>query len=106
MNVIDHRPGGWYLVEDGERLLFDVNCSYSGFGFSRVVELSAEERASYAARGSSYLDELADRVQYHAMDLFAIRHLGSEVDAAVTAAVEAWRASGGEKNASRPRNAV
>jgi hypothetical protein len=99
MNVVEHRLSGWFLVEDGARLLFDVNCSYSAFGFSRVIELSENERESYEGRGIAYLDELAERVQYHAMDLFAIRHLGPEVEADVTKVISAWRASGGENNA-------
>ena len=98
MKVLAHNPSGWFLVQDGRRLLFDVNCSHSAFGFSRVFELSEGERTDYGKRGSAFLDDLAEKVQYHAMDLFAIRHLGADIERAVTEAVSAWRASGGEVN--------
>jgi hypothetical protein len=98
MRVIKHRPNSWFLMEDGPKLLFDVNCSYSAFGYSRVIELSESERSLYQERDVAYLDELADKVQYHGLTVFAVRHLGPEVEAAVTEAVKAWRASGGEQN--------
>jgi hypothetical protein len=95
MRVVAHRPSSWFLVEDGTRLLLDVNCSHSAFGFSRLIELSVSERKSYEERGGAFLDELAERVNYRAMSIFAIRHLGPDVEKVVNEAVSAWRLSGG-----------
>ena len=94
MEVVHHRPQAWFLLADGSRLVLDVNCSHSAFGYSRVIELSAAERSSYEERGVAYVNELADDVQYHGLTLYASRHLGPEAESAVSEAVRAWRASG------------
>ena len=66
MTVIDQEPSGWFLVRDGERLLLDVNCSHSAVSYQFLMELNGVEREAYAARGHSFMSELAEKVQYSA----------------------------------------
>ena len=63
IKVVDHEPAAWFLVQDGKRLLFDVNCSHGAVSHEFLMELNASERADYAARGRRFLSELAERIQ-------------------------------------------
>lgn len=66
MTVIDHEPSAWFLVRDGERLLLDVNCSHSAVSYQFLMVLDETEREAYAARGHTFISELAGKVQYSA----------------------------------------
>ena len=63
MNVIDHSPHAWYLLEDGDEFLLDVNCSQSAFSFGFTLSLSTAEREAYQQRGPEALDELGRAIQ-------------------------------------------
>lgn len=63
MTVVDHEPHGWFLVQDAERLLLDVNCSHGAVSYQFLMELNEFERAAYAARGHIFIAELARQVQ-------------------------------------------
>jgi hypothetical protein len=63
MVVVDHEPSGWFLVRDGDRLLFDVNCSHGAVSHDFLMELNASEGEGYAARGHQFLSDLAEKVQ-------------------------------------------
>lgn len=60
MKVIDHEPQTWFLLEDGENLLFDVACEFSCVGYNVLIVLNEEESKGYQAKGHAYLNKLAD----------------------------------------------
>jgi hypothetical protein len=66
VTVIDHEPSAWFLVQDGERLLLDVNCSHGAVSYPFLMALDEAEREAYAARGHSFISELANKIQYSA----------------------------------------
>lgn len=67
MKYVDHQPGGWFLVQQGDRLYLQARYSYSAIiDDSALIELDASERESYRARGHDYLSELAERVHMSA----------------------------------------
>ncbi len=81
MRYVDHHSGGWFLVQQGERLYLDARYSYSAvIDDSALIELDASEREGYRARGHAYLSELAERIHmsgpyqsdspYYARDLY------------------------------------
>ncbi|QSR25314.1 hypothetical protein CFH99_06720 [Nocardioides aromaticivorans] len=100
MQYVDHRPGGWFLVRQGDALYLDARYSYSAMiDDSALIELGAVEREDYRKRGHQYLDELAERIHmsapyqpespYHARDLYRRgdgtgRDFRAEVGAAIS----------------------
>ncbi|GAT72540.1 hypothetical protein MHM582_1014 [Microbacterium sp. HM58-2] len=99
MQYVDHSPGAWFLVRQGERLYLDARYSYSALiDTSALIELDASERESYRRGGHTYLGELAYRIHmsgpyqeespYYARDLYRGggdpgRDYRSEVSAAI-----------------------
>ncbi len=93
MDVVDNHPHAWFLLSEGDTLFLDINCNHSAFGYSVLLELSAEERKDMESRGRGALDELAEAVQnsvpllaesnspYRERDLDKVR--GSDVSEAV-----------------------
>jgi hypothetical protein len=63
MVVVAHEPHAWFLVQDGQRLLLDVNCSQGAVSYDFLMALEAGEREAYAMRGRQFLAELARKVQ-------------------------------------------
>lgn len=81
MRYVDHLPGGWFLVQQGERLYLDARYSYSAvIDDSALIELDASEREAYREGGHAFLCELAERIHmsgpyqdespYYARDLY------------------------------------
>jgi hypothetical protein len=66
MRVIDHEPSCWFLVQDGARLLLDVNCSHGAVSYPFSMELNAAEKQGHSTRGHDFLSELAEKIQYSA----------------------------------------
>ena len=66
MQVIDHEPYSWFLVQDGARLLLDVHCSHSAVDYSFLVELNDAEVNEYRAQGREFLSRFAHQVHYSA----------------------------------------
>jgi len=64
MRVVDEEKNSWFLFEDGGKLLFDVNCSYSFVGYDFMMFFNEEEIALYNEKGRVYLNELADSIYY------------------------------------------
>jgi hypothetical protein len=63
MKIVAHADAQWILASDGDRLLFDVNCSHSFVSYGFTMELSPAERARYENEGPRYLDHLAAEIQ-------------------------------------------
>ncbi|EJE53905.1 hypothetical protein PMI14_01206 [Acidovorax sp. CF316] len=98
MNVIDHEPASWFLVQHGDQLLLDVNCHHSFVSYSVLVALSEEETSLYRQRGHAYLNELAHAIHYSAPGVagsrspYKERNVDREFGAQVMAAIQAHRA--------------
>lgn len=100
MQYVDHEPGSWFLVRQGDAHYLDARYSSSAFiDDSALVELDRTERAAYRKGGHAYLDELAERIHmsapyqqespYYARDLYRRagepdRDYRSEVSAAIS----------------------
>jgi len=63
MRVIDHAPHLWFLFEDEDALYFEANCSHGAVGYDFMLRLSPEEVAEYEAKGTVFLDALAQGIQ-------------------------------------------
>src|SRR4051794_3921298 len=96
MQVIDHEPSGWFLVQDGSRLLLDVNCSHSAVSYEFLMELDEHEKASYAAGGHEFISVLAGKVQCSAPGVrgstspYRERHILGDVRAKVNEVTIGW----------------
>lgn len=66
MQVIDHQPHAWFLLEHGSGLLLDVECHHGAVSCSVLIRLNEEELAEYRRDGHAYLDRLAQAIHYSA----------------------------------------
>lgn len=100
MQVLDHEPDRWFLLQDGAALLLDTNCSHGPVGYSFLMALDTKETAQFKAAGRGFLNDLAEGVHMSnpgargSPSPYRVRRLSAERDAAVAAAVLAWRAAG------------
>jgi len=96
MQVIDHEPGGWFLVQDGEKLFLDVNCSHGAVSYDFVMELNDRERSGYAMEGRTFIAALAEKVQSSAPGVrgspspYGHRHLQGNVRVKLDECTIAW----------------
>ncbi|CAN7441258.1 hypothetical protein LJR118_002918 [Acidovorax sp. LjRoot118] len=101
MQVIDHEPASWILVQHGSSLLLDVNCSHSFVSYSFLLQLNEAETALYAERGRDCLHELAHAIHHSAPGVAAsrspykARNVDREFGIQVLAAIQAHRAAQG-----------
>ena len=100
MNVLDHEPYGWFLLEESGTLYLDVHCSHGVVDYGVLLILNAAERSAYKAEGHAYLDQLAYDIRYSAPGVvgstsaYTARNLAvgsGDEDKRVLVAVEAWR---------------
>lgn len=66
MQVIDHQPHAWLLLEDDSGLLIDVECHHGAVSCSVLIRLNDEELAQYRRDGHAYLNCLAEAIHYSA----------------------------------------
>lgn len=99
MQVVDHEPHAWFLLEDGEKLFLDCHCSHSFFDYTVLIELDDSETSRFRAEGRDYLNKLAYDVHYSAPAVrgnrspYKHRNLSvqnSPLDAAAQVAITAW----------------
>ena len=101
MQVIDHEPASWILVQHGPSLLLDVNCSHSFVLYSFLLQLNEAEAALYVERGRDYLHELAYAIHHSAPGVAAsrspykARNVDREFGTEVMAAIQAYRGAQG-----------
>lgn len=92
MKVLAHKPHAWFLLENKGRLLLDVNCSYSAFGYAMLIELLPNEATEYQSHGVSAIDSLASKVQFNGLsEEMQARNLSRELGDEVNEAIAAWR---------------
>jgi len=66
MEIVDFGPHSWFLIQEGESLLLDVNCSHGAVDYDFQIELNESERAEYVHGRRNYLDRLAHAIHYSA----------------------------------------
>ncbi|NYV74968.1 hypothetical protein [Streptomyces sp. UH6] len=67
MRYLDHQPGAWFLVQQGDSLYLDARYSYSAvIDDSALIELDPSEREAYSKGGHEYLRRLARKIHMSA----------------------------------------
>ena len=57
-------PGIWHYLEDGESSFLYVNCEQSAAGYSLMIRLNDEEKTEYHGLGWTFLQYLAEKMNY------------------------------------------
>ncbi len=92
MQVVDHEPHAWFLFKEGNAFLLDVNCNHSAVGYDVMIQLSAEEESKYSQEGHTYLNWLAQAVQYSGPGYdYQKRDVSAIYAKESMAAVDEWR---------------
>ncbi|RBO82657.1 hypothetical protein [Marinomonas aquiplantarum] len=60
MNVVEHSPAAWFLLEQDDEYYIDVNCSSGLVGFSVLVQLNGSEKTNYKNQGVEFINGLAE----------------------------------------------
>ncbi|MCD7099789.1 hypothetical protein [Stenotrophomonas sp. MMGLT7] len=102
MEILDHEPYRWFLLEDSGNLLLDANCNHGFIGYDFLVQLTPEETREYRRRGRDYLDWLSEDIHNSAPILDAStsaykgRDLSSVHGVRVGEAIKRWLSSGAD----------
>jgi hypothetical protein len=96
MKVLDYEHYSWFLLQEGEDFILDVNCNHSFIGYSLVMKLSHEEIARYQTEGRNYLSWLAHEVHYSAPIVnpnspYKSRDISKDYSQKITDTIVAWR---------------
>ena len=95
MRVKDHERHSWFLFEQGDALLLDVNCSHGPAGYSVMLRLNAEEESEYSRGGHAFLSRLAQAVQDSGPGgAYQSRDVSAAYGRESLAAVNDWREAG------------
>jgi len=98
MQVLDHEPQSWFLLEANDELYLDANCNHGAFGYSFMIRLTTAEARKYRDEGRGYLSWLAEDIHNSAPILSAssspykTRKATKEQEAEANAALATWRA--------------
>lgn len=95
MQVIDHEPHTWFLLQDADGYLLDVNCSRSTTGFSVLLRLNGEEASAVDSDRHAASTAMAERVRNRPNDYFP-RAADQSLEASALAAVLTWRQEGSQ----------
>lgn len=60
MNVVEHSPAAWFLLEQCDKYYIDVNCNSGFMSFSVLVQLNESEKINYKNQGSKFINSLAE----------------------------------------------
>lgn len=91
VEVVDHQPGGWFLLAEGRQHYLDINCALPLVSVDILLQLNADEEEELRVLGRIFTDYLAAKVsawphRYQPRDQSKTRAPD------VTAAVDRWRA--------------
>ena len=90
MEVVDHQPGGWYLLSRAGRHYLDVHCSLPLVDASLLLRLDEEEEAELRALGRTFVAYLAAKVG-HWSDRYRARAVEGAIAAEADAAIARWQ---------------
>ncbi|MFO0356286.1 MAG: hypothetical protein ACK50A_04970 [Sphingobacteriaceae bacterium] len=88
MTVIYHEPQSWFFLKNNIDYFIDVNCNYSAFGFSLLIQLNETEINDYNENGQKFLANFANDIQYHALTKYMSRQIKGEVEKSVYDAIQ------------------
>jgi hypothetical protein len=97
MNVLDHEPAAWFLLEEDGALFLDVYCTHGPVGCDFMIQLSPEEAAVVREQGRRGADELARAIQHSAPIVvgsrspYQNRAVSAELNARSLDAIRRWR---------------
>lgn len=106
MQVIEHEPQWWFLLEHEGSLFLDVNCSHSAISYNFLLQLNAEESAAYQLQGKPLLERIAQAIQDSApiliisTSIYKQRNASQHYGQQVTAAIQEWQQSQTKSSAS------
>ena len=90
VEVVDHQPDGWYLLEDADGHYLDVHCSLPLVDVSILVRLDAAEEAELIGLGRTFVDYFAAKIN-HWSDRYSSRVVEGEVAREAQAAIARWQ---------------
>ena len=90
MEVVDHHPGGWYLLKDAVSHYLDVRCSLPLVDMSILVRLEANEEAESIGPGRTSVEYFAAKVK-HWSDQYRSRAVDGEVAREAAAPIARWQ---------------
>jgi len=93
LDVIDHCPGEWFLLREGENHYLDARCDVGAAGFSLLIRLSEAEYEEYRGLGRVFTTYLAAKIS-HSPHSYADRDLSSSLSDEVSDAVARFRSTG------------
>lgn len=79
MQVIAHQPHFWFFLQHENQYYLDIYCSYSIMSFGRLIQLTEAETKEYLAKGNTYINALAEGIQYEPKSTYADRHITGEI---------------------------
>lgn len=97
MKVIEHEPQLWFLLQDANSLILDVNCEHGAVGYDVLIELNANESSRYESNGRDYLTVLAGVINFSAPGArgstspYKERNIQHQRGEEVLAAIRAWQ---------------
>jgi hypothetical protein len=97
MKVIEHEPQFWFLLQDANSLMLDVNCEHGAVGYDVLIELNVDERSHYENNGRDYLTQLAEAINFSAPggrgspSPYKARNIQQQRGEEILAAILAWR---------------
>lgn len=92
MDVIDHQPGGWFLLRDGAHHYLDVNVHQPMVGTSILLQLDADEETELIL-GRPFVEYLAARINYWSGQ-YQARNVTGPVAEEADRAIRRWLGSG------------
>jgi hypothetical protein len=77
VEVVEHQPGGWFLLTDGDHHYLDVNCSLPLVDTTILLRLDEDEDAELRALGRPFVESFAAKVN-HWSGRYRERHVGGD----------------------------
>ncbi len=93
MTVLDHEPGGWFLLKDGQAYVFNTVVDVGHVFTSFTLVMTPEEVNAFEAHGREDLNRLCDHVQRNYRDFFDRNTESRPIAHTVTAAIAEWNAA-------------
>jgi len=90
VEVLDHQPGGWYLLKDADCHYLDIHYSLPLVDTSILVRLDADEEAELRGLGRTFVEYFAAKVN-HWSDRYRSRAVEGAVANEAAAAIARWR---------------
>jgi len=102
MNVVEHQPYGYFLLEEAGEYYIEVNCEKGVISFSVLVQLNSSEKMHYLQQREKYLVSLATSMSNKA-DFSHPRNIKDKVFLDKShKAIMAWKKHNNKSTKNRP----